>query len=92
MTETVERKLFAETSHAGSQFVEYKPLKETRIQVLDCEAEHLQLKVGTVEIDLNGIGRGTVKVDGNSVSCRAFSINYDASEGPPLIRLEIFPL
>lgn len=54
------------------------------------KSTRLVLKIGTLEIDLDHNGRGTVKVDGQRLSVTAFRIDYRAGN-LPRIELEIFP-
>jgi hypothetical protein len=57
----------------------------------ELEAEHLALRVGTVDIELSATGRGSVKVDGQLVLVRSLRVEARVGE-MPLVVLEIVPV
>lgn len=79
------------TSHVGSVAEEYIPRKMAAIESVAVEADRIDLKIGTLKIDLNHASMGTVELDGQKVRCRSASISFRAGE-VPVINLEIIPM
>lgn len=60
-------------------------------QVIDLDAERVNLTVGTLKIDVSATCMGTVELDGKRILCRGFKIHGHAGE-VVRIQLEVIPL
>lgn len=75
-----------------SRFAEFVFTDEVKVSPCELKVgDRLHLEVGTLEVDLDGTGLGTVSIDGRKVKCRALSVDVKAGQVPKVI-VEIIPL
>lgn len=56
-----------------------------KVAALEIEVEHLKLRVGTLEVDLNEAGFGKVRVDGKDFPVAEMTIALKAGEIPKVV-------